>query len=125
MMKKLEISTLVPDPQLFCAWLDKQSKVPKLLKAEEEIDIDFNADADAIQSLKMVVTTHVDYFKGAATEEVADAFLDVLEGEFGKLTRKKRNFEHCGIIHTQTPSKVECTQDVKQLRLIPLEHPEV
>ena len=36
-MKKLKISTLVSDPQLFCAWLDKRLKVLKLLKAEEEI----------------------------------------------------------------------------------------
>ena len=66
----------------------------------------------------------MDDFTGAATEKIVDASMDALEQEFGKLTRQKRQFEHCGILHEQIPGQVSCTQDhyVKQLRLIPMEH---
>ena len=69
----------------------------------------------------------MDDLKGAAKEEVADCFMDVLEADFGKLTRQKRKFEHTGVWHEQLPNgDVACTQDhyAKQLQTIPTEHSE-
>ena len=94
--------------------------IPKRFGNTNETEIKFLTDEAALQNLDMVVSTHVDDFKGAATEATADAFMDMLEAEFGKLTRQKRAFEHCGILHEHTPGEVRCTQDhyVKQLRVI-------
>ena len=104
--------------------MDKRAPVPRSLGQPAELKMGFQADEEATQRLSLAVSTRVDDFKGAATEQMADAFMDILEQEFGKLTRLKRKFEQCGILHEQIPGQVSCTQDryVKQLRLIPMEH---
>ena len=130
---------MVSDAQLFCRWLHAKlpvtkslaSKTPErgtaALSGSSVVDTStakFQSDEAALQGLQLSGSTHVDDFKGAATEKVADAFMDVLETEFGKLTRQKRAFEHCGIIREQVDGEVACSQDhyVKQLLLIPLNH---
>jgi len=122
LMDKLKMTATVSDAQLFCSWCESRLRVPQSLENGTEKELATNQEA--LNNLQMAVSTHVDDFKGAATEKVADAFMDVLEAEFGKLTRQKRNFEHCGIMHAQLADAVTCTQDhyVKQLRLIPMEH---
>ena len=140
LMVKLNMASMVSDAHLFCRWLDSKkksvtkslaSKTPEratpALSGSSVVDTStakFQSDEVALQGLQLAVSTHVDDFKGAATEKVADAFMDVLEAEFGKLTRQKRACEHCGIIHEQVDGEVRCSQDhyVKQLRLILLNH---
>eukprot|EP00959_Pyramimonas_sp_CCMP1952_P109631 2293301-Pyramimonas_sp.AAC.1 len=60
----------------------------------------------------MVCSTHVDDLKGASTDSIADAFRSALESEFGQLTRQKRRFEHCGVVHDQhEDGSAWCSQD--------------
>ena len=102
-MRKLEMSSWVSDPQLFCKWMDRRAPPPISFGQPAELKMEFKSDEEAIKRLSQAVSTHMDDFKGAVTEEVADAFMDVLDREFGKLTRQKRKFEHCGILHEQIP----------------------
>eukprot|EP00959_Pyramimonas_sp_CCMP1952_P094271 1972147-Pyramimonas_sp.AAC.1 len=70
----------------------------------------------------MVRSTHVDDLKGASTESIADAFMDALESEFGKLTRQKSKFEHCGVVHDQhEDGSVWCSQDHYAAQLRPIQ----
>ena len=42
---------------------------------------------EIVKALLIVCSAHVDDLKLACKEDVADAFMDALEQEFGKLTR--------------------------------------
>ena len=107
-MHRLDMKALISDNQIFCRWSDGEKK----------------AQTHDFRRLQMACSTHVDDLKGAATEPVADSFMNILEQEFGKLTRQKHKFEHTGVLHEmKADGCVECTQDhyVKQLRLISLD----
>ena len=123
-MQKLEMFSLVTDPQLLCKWIDKRAPPPGSLGPPAEPKIEFKTDEEAMQYLSLAVSTHMGDFKGAATEKMADAFMDVSEQEFGELTWQKRKFEHCGVLHEQISGQVSCTQNhyVKLHCLIPMEH---
>ena len=50
-------------------------------------------------TLEMILSTHVDDLKGAATRKAAEELLKCLEGEFGKCKAEWQNFMHTGIQH--------------------------
>ena len=70
--------------------------------------------------LSLLLSCHVDDLKGAGTPKAFAALRDGLEKQFGKLTIKQGEFEHCGIRYKQTPESVSMTQHhyADQLRLI-------
>ena len=128
-MTKLQLLSLVADPQFYCKWSGpRYSALPR-----ESVRISVDDDEDrfstftdpkmAIEDLQLVCSTHVDDLKGASNEKIADAFMDALESEFGKLTRRKRKSEHCGVVHEQREDgSVWCSQDhyATQLRPTPV-----
>ena len=71
-------------------------------------------------TLELILSTHVDDLKGAATKEIADKLLKHIESKVGKCTQEYRNFVHTGIEHEQSDEGIYCHQAkyVEQLRPI-------
>eukprot|EP00959_Pyramimonas_sp_CCMP1952_P404024 8465934-Pyramimonas_sp.AAC.1 len=82
-MTKLQLLSLVRDPQFYCKWAGSRRKpVPRELvptNVDEDkargTDVLFADPQVAMEDLQMVCSTHVDDPKGSSTESVADAFI--------------------------------------------------
>ena len=70
--------------------------------------------------LLMVVSTHVDDFKGAGLESVRKAVFQALRDEFGDIKMEESRFDHCGITHETLKNGIAMHQEsyLKQLRCI-------
>ena len=71
--------------------------------------------------LELILSTHVDDLKGAASKAVALALLAHIETEVGKCTQEWTAFTHTGIEHKLTPDGVCCNQAAYAQQLRPLE----
>ncbi|CAK0873269.1 unnamed protein product [Prorocentrum cordatum] len=100
-MTKLQLLPLVTYSQFYCKWAGSRCEpVPRELvpmSADKDkargTDVSFTDPEIAIKDLQMVCSTRVDDLKEASTDPIADAFMDALESEFGKLTRQKRRHQ--------------------------------
>ena len=76
--------------------------------------------------LLCILSTHIDDLKGGGEDAFVKWLLEQLEALFGKLKTQHDEFEHCGIMHTQSASdaggEIVITQDhyVRELKPIPL-----
>ena len=74
----------------------------KPLQSDEKLYIMYN-DGE----MQMILSSHVDDLKGAASEEARAKLIKALEYEFGKLKANVGNFECVGIMHQQDPTTKE------------------
>ena len=79
----------------------------------------------ASKRLVLILSTHVDDFKGAGEAEYRQKLIDGLEKEFSTLKIKTGNFECVGVMHEQDPSTFEVWSHqhhyVPQIKEIPVD----
>jgi hypothetical protein len=82
----------------------------------------YEKDAKGETQLIAILATHVDDIKGGGTDASTAYLLKGLTAAFGKLKVSHRNFEHCGLMYSQTAEGIKISQAhyAQQLRPIPL-----
>ena len=68
-----------------------------------------------------ILSAHVDDLKGGATTQRKASIIAGLTKAFGTLKQQERNFEHCGIMHTQTDEKITLDQTHYAMQLRPID----
>ena len=70
--------------------------------------------------LVLIMSTHVDDFKGGGEIKIRTLVLDALRAEFGEIKVETKNFTHCGIQHETVEGGINIHQRVylQQLRVV-------
>ena len=73
--------------------------------------------------LQMMLSSHVDDLKGCGEAGLVTKVMKELERQFGKLKVAELNFEHCGILHVQSPelTEIQIHQNHYVLQLQPID----
>ena len=125
-LKDLGLTPLQSDPQLY-VWhaSNGTSGATALAKAVASSGGSPLADGKNASRLVLILSTHVDDFKGAGEAEYRQKLIAGLEKEFSTLKIKTGSFECVGVMHEQDPSTFEVWTHqhhyVPQIKEIPVD----
>ena len=124
-LQELGLSALQSDPQLF-VWhvsSDQSSPVGDAV-GRQRLARDMQGDVGK-RRLVLMLSTHVDDFKGAGEEWYRQRLIEGLEKEFSTLKIKTGHFECVGVMHEQDPVTFEVWTHqhhyVPQIKEIPVD----
>ena len=113
----LGLTPLQSDPQLY-VWHVAHGSSGAAAPAK-------TGEEKASKRLVLILSTHVDDFKGAGEAEFRQKLISGLEKEFSTLKIKSGNFECVGVMHEQDPSTFEVWTHqhhyVPQIKEIPVD----